>query len=126
MSRLLADAEAGKFSRVIVYRTDMISHNSRALIQFGLETLVKYGVGLKSLMELYELNTMAGQMMFVTVATLVGGDPRQVQSDGPWEPLPDEVVLEFEKIQSELDAILPMAQLSQYVETGQDTEKYGV
>jgi site-specific DNA recombinase len=61
--RLLADARAGKFSTVLLYkvdrlgRADVVSHVAKAY----LETL---GVGLRSLTEPFETATPAGRFMF--------------------------------------------------------------
>jgi site-specific DNA recombinase len=61
--RLLADAEAGKFNTVLLYRVDRLGRRSK-VSHDTLSALQEHGVGVRSLTEPFDTSTAAGQLMF--------------------------------------------------------------
>lgn len=67
LDRLLADARAGKISKVVVWRLDRLGRTARGLLEL-LDELQRLGVGFVSLREGIDLNTPAGRLMLVVLA----------------------------------------------------------
>jgi len=63
LKRLLADAKAGLFDRVAVYKLDRLSRNLRLLLEIE-ETLRSYGVSLNSVKETLDTSTAIGRTTF--------------------------------------------------------------
>jgi DNA invertase Pin-like site-specific DNA recombinase len=67
LDKLLADARAGKISRVVVWRLDRLGRTARGLLAL-LDELQSLGVGFVSLREGIDLSTPAGRLMLVVLA----------------------------------------------------------
>jgi len=67
LDKLLADARAGKISKVVVWRLDRLGRTARGLLAL-LDELQALGVGFVSLREGIDLNTPAGRLMLVVLA----------------------------------------------------------
>jgi len=63
LQKLLADAKAKKFSRVLVHKIDRFSRNLKDLLML-VDELSSYGVGFKSATEPFDTTTSAGKLMF--------------------------------------------------------------
>jgi DNA invertase Pin-like site-specific DNA recombinase len=67
LDKLLADARAGKISKVVVWRLDRLGRTARGLLAL-LDDLQSLGVGFVSLREGIDLATPAGRLMLVVLA----------------------------------------------------------
>lgn len=67
LDKLLAEARAGKISRVVVWRLDRLGRTARGLLAL-LDELQALGVGFVSLREGIDLATPAGRLMLVVLA----------------------------------------------------------
>jgi len=70
--RLLKDAEAGKFTLVLVYRLDRLARNTMHLLN-AYDRLEKLGIGLRSMTEQFDTSTPTGKFvmtMFASIAAL--------------------------------------------------------
>lgn len=67
LDKLLADARAGKISRVVVWRLDRLGRTAKGLLDL-LDELQQLGVGFVSLREGIDLATPAGRLMLVVLA----------------------------------------------------------
>jgi DNA invertase Pin-like site-specific DNA recombinase len=67
LDKLLADARAGKISKVVVWRLDRLGRTARGLLAL-LDELQSLNVGFVSLREGIDLNTPAGRLMLVVLA----------------------------------------------------------
>lgn len=68
LQKLLSDAEEGKFSIVLVYKTDRLSRSIPLTVKLVLETFQAQGIVFKSISEPYDTSTPAGRMFFVQLA----------------------------------------------------------
>src|SRR5262245_4423822 len=67
LDKLLADARAGKISRVVVWRLDRLGRTAKGLLEL-LDELQRLNVGFVSLREGIDLATPAGRLMLVVLA----------------------------------------------------------
>jgi DNA invertase Pin-like site-specific DNA recombinase len=67
LEKLLADARAGKITKVVVWRLDRLGRTARGLLEL-LDELQRLGVGFVSLREGIDLATPAGRLMLVVLA----------------------------------------------------------
>jgi DNA invertase Pin-like site-specific DNA recombinase len=67
LDKLLAEARAGKISRVVCWRLDRLGRTARGLLAL-LDELQSLGVGFVSLREGIDLQTPAGRLMLVVLA----------------------------------------------------------
>jgi DNA invertase Pin-like site-specific DNA recombinase len=69
MTRLLADARAGKISKVVVWRLDRLGRTAKGLLTL-LDELQVLGIGFVSLREGFDLGTPAGRLMAGVLASV--------------------------------------------------------
>src|SRR5690606_6177051 len=67
--RLLEDAQAGKFSLVLVYRLDRLARSTRHLLD-AVDELSRYGVALRSMTEEFNSETPTGRFILTTLASI--------------------------------------------------------
>lgn len=70
-ARLLADARAGKFGMVLLYRLDRLGRNPRHILN-AVEELTNDGVVVRSMTESFDTETPAGKLMLGTLASFAG------------------------------------------------------
>jgi DNA invertase Pin-like site-specific DNA recombinase len=69
LNRLMADAEAGNFSVVLVWRFDRFARSASHLLR-GLETFTQLGIRFVSLTEGIDTSTLAGKMVFTVLGAV--------------------------------------------------------
>jgi len=84
LQRMLADAEAGQFARVVFLKIDRLARNTRDLLEIS-ERLNDLGVGVVSVKEKFDTSTPIGWFYFIllgAIAELEAGMIAERTSDG--------------------------------------------
>jgi site-specific DNA recombinase len=77
LTRLMADARAGKFERAVFYRLDRFGRNTRDLQNLAHE-LKRYGVGIASVMDNFDTESASGRLFFSLLSAVAEFERDQI------------------------------------------------